>query len=164
MLEKDAKTSEDYYAYINKWFRRYAPFYNLIALPLSRIRDKVVDMAEAEKGSTVLDVCAGTGSQAFAFGRRGCNVVGIDLSEDMLKVARRRNRHGNVTFEVADATRMPFEDDYFDVSCISMALHDMPHEVRQQVLDEMRRVSKRTVIADYNIPKNRLHRWFHINL
>ena len=164
VLEKDAGTSEDYYSYTSKWFRRWAPFYNLIATPLFRIRNKVVDMADAKEGSKVLDICAGTGAQAFAFGKRGCDVIGIDLSEDMLKIARRKNSYKNVRFEVADATKMPFEDDYFDISCISMALHDMPHEVRYQVLDEMKRVSKRVVVADYNIPKRKLDRWFHIHL
>ena len=164
VLEKDAGTSEDYYSYTSEWFRRWAPFYNLIALPLSGIRDKVVVMADAKKGAIILDVCTGTGSQAFAFGKRGCHVVGIDLSEDMLKVARRKNSYKKVRIEVADATKMPFEDGYFDVSCISFALHDMPHEVRHQILDEMRRVSKRVVVADYNIPKRKLGRWFHIHV
>ena len=156
--------NEDYYSYTSKWFRRWAPFYDLIALPLPRIRKKVADMADAKEGSKVLDVCTGTGSQSFAFGKRCCDVIGIDLSEDMLKIAKRRNRHENVRFEVADATKMPFEDDYFDVSCISFALHDMPHEFRHEVLDEMRRVSKMIVVADYNIPKRKLDRWFHIHV
>ena len=164
VLEKDADTSEDYYSYTSKWFRRWAPFYNLIALPLSGIRSKVVDITGVKEGSRVLDVCTGTGSQAFAFGKRGCNVIGIDLSEDMLKVARRKNSYKKVRIEVADATKMPFEDGYFDVSCISFDLHDMPHEVSHLVLDEMKRVSKRVVVADYNIPKRKLDRWVHIHL
>ena len=86
----------------------------------------------------------------------------FDLSEDMLKIAKRKNRYENVRFMLADATNMPFEDNYFDVSCISFGLHDMPHDIREKVLDEMKRVSKKIVIIDYNIPRNRLHRFLHV--
>ena len=137
--------NEDYYRYTNQFFGKWAPFYNLIAMPLSRIRNKVVNVAKARKGSTVLDVCTGTGAQAFAFGKRGYKVIGIDLSPDMLKVARQKNKYGNVEFKVADAVNIPFEDNSFEVSCISMALHDMPHGSRHEVLDEMKKVLVRGV-------------------
>jgi ubiquinone/menaquinone biosynthesis C-methylase UbiE len=155
---------EDYYQYTNRFFGRWAPFYNLITMPISKIREKVVDMANAEKRSSVLDVCSGTGKQAFAFAKRGYHVVGIDLSPDMLKVAESKNKYENVRFEAADATKLTFDNDSFDVSCISFALHDMPHEIRHKALDEMKRVSRRIVIVDYHIPDNKLERWFHVFL
>ncbi len=108
------------------------------------------------------DVCTGTGTQAFAFAKRGYEVVGIDLSEEMLRMAK-KNKYENVWFVVADATKMPFEPDYFDFACISFGLHDMPHEVRHQVLDEMRRVSEKIIVVDYHIPKNRLRRWLYVS-
>ena len=156
--------SADYYLYTNRSFRRWAPFYDLIAMPLSHARGTVVELSEAKEGSKILDVCTGTGAQAFAFSKRGCETIGIDLSERMLKVARRKNKHKNVTLKVADATKIPFEDGYFDISSISMALHDLPYELRHQVLDEMRRVSRRIVVAEYNIPKNKFSRWFYTHL
>ena len=154
--------AEDYYQYTNKSFGRWAPFYDLFTMPISIIRDRVVDMTEAKKGASVLDVCTGTGAQAFAFGKRDCDVTGIDLSADMLKVAERKNKYKNVRFEIADATKVPFDDNCFDISCISFALHDMPHNVRHEVLAEMKRASRRIVIVDYHIPQNRLDRWFHV--
>jgi len=156
--------NEDYYQYTKESFKNWARFYDLFTMPISRIRDKVADMAEAEKRSRVLDVCTGTGKQAFAFAKRGHDVVGIDLSPDMLKVAERKNKYKNVRFEAADATKLPFDDNSFDVSCISFALHDMPHEIRHKVLDEMKRVSRRVVVVDYHIPQNRLERWFYVSL
>lgn len=155
---------DDYHSYTNRLFRRWAPVYDLFTMPLSRVRDRVVDLADAEKGSKILDVCCGTGGQAFAFGRRGYSVTGIDLSEDMLEIAERRNRYRNVRFMLADAINIPFRDNYFDVSCISFGLHDMPQDIRERVLDEMKRVSKKIVIIDYNIPKNRLHRFLHVSI
>ncbi|NMX21695.1 hypothetical protein C5S30_04530 [ANME-1 cluster archaeon GoMg4] len=138
-------------------------FYNFIALPLTGIREKVADLIDAEDEIKILDVCTGTGTQAFAFARRNYEVVGLDLTREMLKIAEKKNKFENVQFVVADATKIPFEPDYFDFACISFGLHDMPHEVRRHVLDEMRRVSKKIIVVDYHIPKNRLHRWLHVS-
>jgi ubiquinone/menaquinone biosynthesis C-methylase UbiE len=117
---------EGYYSYIRKFFSRWAPFYDIVDVFISGMRDKVVEFTNARNGSKILDVCTGTGKQAFAYAKRGYDVIGIDLSEYMQKVANKKNRYENVKFEVADATDMPFEDNRFDVSCVSFALHDMP--------------------------------------
>ncbi|MBL7117923.1 MAG: methyltransferase domain-containing protein [Candidatus Syntrophoarchaeum sp.] len=153
---------ENYYQYIRGWFGKWASFYNFIALPLTGVRNKVTDMIDSRDKLKILDVCTGTGAQAFAFAKRGYEVMGIDLSEEMLRVAKKK-KYEDVRFVMADATKMPFENDYFDFACISFGLHDMPHEVRHHVLDEMRRVSEKIIVVDYHIPKNRLHRWLHVS-
>lgn len=112
-------------------------------------------------GARVLDVATGTGKQAFAFAKKGYDVIGIDLTEAMLEVARKKNKYQNARFEVADATDLPFEDDTFDVASISLALHDMPRAIRQKVLKEMVRVTRPTgmlVIVDYDLPRNKIGR------
>jgi demethylmenaquinone methyltransferase/2-methoxy-6-polyprenyl-1,4-benzoquinol methylase len=154
---------KDYYQYIRGWFGRWAWFYNFIALPLTCVRNKVADLIDKGDKMKILDVCTGTGTQAFAFAKRGYEVLGIDLSEKMLWVAKKKNKYENMRFVVADAAKMPFENDYFDFACISFGLHDMPHEVRHFVLDEMRRVSRKIIVVDYHIPKNKLHRWLHVS-
>jgi len=158
---------EEYYAYIRKWFKKWAPIYDLVDIFISGVRDKVVDFTDARNGSKILDVAAGTGKQTFAFAKRGFVVEGIDLSEDMLKVANRKNKYGNAKFQVADATNLPFEDKYFDVSCISFALHDMPFTIREKVLKEMGRVTNSKgmiVIVDYALPVNKIGRYliYHV--
>ena len=42
-----------------------------------------------------------------------CSYTGIDYSEAM--IARARARYPSVAFEVADATRLPYPDDAFDI-------------------------------------------------
>ncbi len=155
--------TNDYYLANTRSFRKLAPFYNLIASPLAKVRRRVVRLSGAKTGNKVLDVCTGTGSQAYAFGRIGCHVTGIDISPDMLQVAKRKNTCKNVKFQIADATSLPFEDKQFAVAPISLALHDMPREVRPRVLEEMKRVSQRLVVADYHIPENKVERWFHVS-
>ena len=152
---------KEYYALTKRAFDFLAPFYNVMTLPLVRVRNQVVDFVSADKGSTVLDVATGTGQQAFAFAKRGYNVIGVDLTESMLEIARRDNKDGYVKFEAADATHLRFEANSFDVSCVSFALHDMPPNIREKVLQEMVRITKPDgimVIVDYDLPHNKIGR------
>jgi ubiquinone/menaquinone biosynthesis C-methylase UbiE len=151
-------TTDDYYLSNTRSFQKLASFYNLIAYPLARVREQVVRVSGAQKGDSILDVCTGTGSQARAFGKKGYNVAGVDISTEMLNVAAKRNRYRNVKFEVVDATSLPFEDKQFAISTISLALHDIPREVRPKVLAEMKKVSRRVVVIDYHIPENKMER------
>ena len=155
--------NREYYSYTTRLFKRWSRFYHiLVDIPLSRLRDKVVDFVNLGNGSRILDVATGTGGQAFSFAEKGYDVVGIDLSKDMLKVANKKNRHENLKFKVADATRIPFENNHFDVSCVSFALHDMPLNIREKTLEEMLRVTKPKgiiVIVDYALSKNKIIRY-----
>ncbi len=149
----------EYYALTRKAFDFLAPVYNLMTLPLIRVRERVVDFAGAGAGSVVLDVATGTGQQAFAFAEHGCDVTAVDLTEAMLAIARKHNRQGWIKLEAADATRLRFGAESFDITCISFALHDMPLSIREQVLKEMVRVTKSAgliMIVDYDLPRNRI--------
>ena len=154
---------DDYHEYSRRFFARWAPFYNLMELFASGVREKVAELAGDAAGRAVLDVATGTGKQAFAFARRGFDVTGVDLSEDMLKVAVKNNRFPNARFELADATRLPFGDGRFDLTCISFALHDMPLPVRERALAEMVRVCRpagTVIIVDYAMPEGSILRGF----
>lgn len=153
---------EEYYSLVKKVFKILAPFYNTVTVPISKIRDKVVDYTNAKNGLRILDVGTGTGKQAFAFAKRGYDVTGIDLSEDMLKVAARKNKYENVKFIDADAANLPFKDSSFDVSSVSFALHDMLLSIREKAVKEMARVTKQegmVVIIDYALPENSIRRF-----
>ena len=160
-----AQLSDDereYYSLVKKVFDILAPFYDIVVTPFSRLRGRVVTFTGAAQGSRILDVATGTGKQAFAFAEKGYDVTGIDLSEAMLRVANKKNRYKNARFQVADATNLPFEDNSFDVSNVSFALHDMPLIIREKVLKEIVRVTRRPgmiVIIDYALPKNRVGRF-----
>jgi demethylmenaquinone methyltransferase/2-methoxy-6-polyprenyl-1,4-benzoquinol methylase len=158
-VEKLTDEEREYYLLVRKAFTILAPFYDTVAAPFSGVRDRVVNFTDAQKGSRILDIATGTGQQAFAFAKKGYEVIGIDLSEAMLDVAKKKNKFKNAKFEVADATNLLFEDNSFDVSSISFALHDMPLSIREKVLKEMVRVTRPEgiiVIVDYDLPKNRI--------
>lgn len=58
----------------------------------------------------LLDVGCGTGTQTVAFANAGWTVTGVDVSEDMARLARKRG----VETVVCDATALPFGDESFD--------------------------------------------------
>ncbi len=160
--------TEDYYPYIKDFFKKYSGVYNIVALPLVRVRKKVVIMARVAlrqaqgERAEVLDIATGTGKQAFAFAKSGYKVIGIDFSEDMLKIAIRNNKYRNLKLEVGDATNLPYENNRFDATCVSFAIHDMHPAIWAKVAEEMVRVTKPggvVVVADYALPKNRIVRY-----
>jgi ubiquinone/menaquinone biosynthesis C-methylase UbiE len=155
---------EDYYSYTRKLFDRLSNVYDFIEIVLSGTRIEVVDLSGAKEGAKILDVATGTGKQAFEFAKQGYEVVGVDLSKSMLKVAIGNNRYDNVSFILADAAKLPFKDQHFDLCCISLVLHEMPLRIREQVLQEIVRVTRSggtIMIIDYSTsPTSRLGRYF----
>ncbi len=150
-----------YYSLNERVYRWFAPLYDMVTNPIARLRREVAELAGVGAGMRVLDVATGTGAQAFAFVARGAEVVGIDLSEAMLRIARRKNLDSRVTFLHADATALPFTDAGFDVACISFALHEMPRTVRTAVVLELARVTRpggTVVVVDYALPENSMRR------
>ena len=154
------RTDEEraYYSFSRRAYAIFAPVYDAVVFPFRTLRHDVASTVDLRAGARLLDVATGTGQQAFAFAKKAREVVGIDLSEAMLRIARRKNQFPNVTFQQADAAELPFDEASFDASCVSFALHEMPASVRERVVREMARVTKpggSIMIVDYGLPRNR---------
>ncbi len=100
-------------------FAPLGPTYDRTAALLSfgqdpRWRRFLVSRVEAGPGSTVLDVATGTGAVARELlAQKGCTVVGLDQSPEMLGEARRR-LPADVKLVEARAEQLPFPDAAFD--------------------------------------------------
>lgn len=157
--EPPGQTAEEraYYSLSRRVYAALAHVYDAVVFPFRKLRHEVAARVGLKSGARLLDVATGTGQQAFAFATKAHQVVGIDLSEAMLAVARRKNRFSNVSFQQADATALPFDDATFDAVCISFALHEMPRSVRERVVREMARVTRPSgsiTVVDYALPRN----------
>lgn len=97
-------------------------------------------------GGRVLDVGTGTGRLAIEFARGipDVEVIGLDLSDVALELARDNVRRSQVSlrvsFERGDAEDIPFEEDAFDLVISSNTLHLIKNPVK--MLDEIHRVLK----------------------
>jgi ubiquinone/menaquinone biosynthesis C-methylase UbiE len=107
---------------IANWYHDvYSRFYDR-SVPLIPKYYEVIDMLVdryVTEGSTVLDLCCGTGNIALAAAQKAGEVIGVDASEGMLSKARNKaERKGmaNVEFACGDITqRLGFADGTFDV-------------------------------------------------
>lgn len=107
-----------------------------------RIR-RLVAAARLTGDERVLDIATGPGYIAEAFAGAAREVVGVDLTDAMLAIAKERtNQRGisNVSFRAADAQNLPFENGEFDVVVCRLALHHLQKPL--QVLREMARVCR----------------------
>jgi demethylmenaquinone methyltransferase / 2-methoxy-6-polyprenyl-1,4-benzoquinol methylase len=100
-------------------FAPLGPTYDRYAALLSfgqdpRWRRFLVSRVDVDARATVLDVATGTGAVARELlARKGCTVVGVDQSPEMLAEARRRLPAG-VTLIQGSAEQLPFPDNAFD--------------------------------------------------
>jgi len=139
--------------HVRRKYRRLSMYYDPLFSTLERIvfsgsgnNPRLALAGKVPAGDlSVLDVCSGTGRGALPVAASGVAVTGIDLSPEMLAVARKKiakQNIGNVSLHEMDATAMTFPDEQFDVAMSSFALHEMKHELMMQVLMEIRRVLK----------------------
>jgi ubiquinone/menaquinone biosynthesis C-methylase UbiE len=133
--------------------------YSTIIDPFLRdIRIFISKFSGIKPGSNVLDVCCGTGDQVFYWAEEGMDAFGADFNPNMIRLAQndKRNKGAkNVFFRIGDATKLPFEDGFFDCVSISLALHEMEKSVRDKVVSEMKRVVKKKgklIFTDFQVP------------
>ncbi|NBC27168.1 MAG: bifunctional demethylmenaquinone methyltransferase/2-methoxy-6-polyprenyl-1,4-benzoquinol methylase UbiE [Bacteroidetes bacterium] len=121
-------------------------------------RKKTVHMSGAKPGDKVLDCATGTGDLAFEFketvGHKGA-VVGTDFCKEMIELApaKAEKKQLVVTFEVADAMDLPYDDNSFDVASIAFGIRNVDDPIR--CLREMARVVRaggRVVILEFGQP------------
>ena len=108
----------------------------------------------------VLDVACGTGDMVQELQKRGCLVTGVDLSEEMLTIAK--SKAPTATYMIADAEHLPFENDCFDAVTCAFGVRNFVH--LEQGLGEMLRVLKpggRMVILELATPDSPLVKPFY---
>jgi len=126
----------------------------------SRWRATLIDQVNPLPGQRVLDVATGTGLVAFALARRGCEVVGLDQSQDMLGVARRHLSERpelarRITFVQGEAEKLPFADGEFDALTFTYLLRYV--DDRAATMRELARVVKpqaRIGMVEFGVPES----------
>ena len=154
-------------AKVEDLFAAVAPRYDLIndlqSLGLHRLwKRRLVHLANPRPGTVALDLCCGTGDVALALARRGATVTGIDFSNAMLDVARRRQAPPGTKFVHGDAMELPFPDASADIVTVAYGLRNVADVNR--ALAEWRRVLRpggRLVVLEFGKPPNAAWRWLY---
>ena len=105
--------------------------------------DLAFKMTDIKKGMKILDVGCGTGNFSIKLAGMGCSVTGVDISNEMLNIARKKASGMNFDIEFinVDLNNLPFEDDTFD-AVISMTAFEFVEDA-QKALNELLRVVKK---------------------
>jgi demethylmenaquinone methyltransferase/2-methoxy-6-polyprenyl-1,4-benzoquinol methylase len=131
-----------------------------------RWRRKLVESAGIKPGERILDLCTGTGDIAIRFARMNetGKITGIDFSEAMLRIARRkiekRKLESKIRLLQGDALHLPFVTGSFDIVSIGFGLRNLTN--RQGGIHEMVRILNdggRVLILEFSSPQNTLFGW-----
>ena len=90
--------------------------YSRIGVTLQIVGESLAETMDFRPGASVLDVAAGNGNATLAFARRMCVVTSTDYVDTLLAHGRTRaEAEGlDVTYEIADAEQLPYNDQTFD--------------------------------------------------
>ncbi len=116
---------------------------------LRGMRQEVLKISlELGRLDTVLDCCCGAGGLLRMYTQNlPSRCLGLDLSPRMLSITRKNAPKAEIM--LADATALPFDSQIVDMASICMALHSMPYDSAKQTVQELLRVAKYVIIADY---------------
>ena len=148
-------------AYVRRLFDTIADRYDLITVFLSFGRDagwkrRLVEMANVTPGLHALDLACGTGDITYAVAGRGARVVGLDVTERMIRLAQAKpGTPGRIEFLVGDMMALPFADRSFELATAGYGIRNVP--AIEPALEEISRVLRPGGLflsLDFNRPQN----------
>lgn len=150
MQVKPYNTDQSKKTEVEDMFDNIAPKYDLLNHVLSMKidvlwRNTLVKWMNKDAPKLVLDVATGTGDLAIAVQKgTGAEVVGLDLSQQMLNVGidkiKKINLDQKILMQKGDAENLPFEDNKFDAVSVAFGVRNF--ENLEKGLAELRRVVK----------------------
>jgi demethylmenaquinone methyltransferase/2-methoxy-6-polyprenyl-1,4-benzoquinol methylase len=143
--------------------RRYDALNHLLSAGLDkRWRRRAVRALALSGRERVLDMCTGTGDLAIeavtASSGRAHQVVGIDFSGEMLRLARRKTLAASLSDSIqlarGDATAVPLPDGAFDAAMVAFGIRNVLDPAR--ACDEFHRLlipGGRLAVLEFGSPK-----------
>ena len=137
-------------------FDLIAPIYNLFYAYQQKQFESVVkkqqELVNLSKFSNIIDVGCGTGALCAVLAENGLATTGVDFSQKMISIAKKRTLDPSINFMWANALeRLPFKEKSFDISIASYVAHGLKTDERKRMYDEMKRITEHLIIIyDYN--------------
>jgi demethylmenaquinone methyltransferase/2-methoxy-6-polyprenyl-1,4-benzoquinol methylase len=158
---------------IRRMFGHIAPSYDLLNHLLSANIDhywrwRTTRLVPPAGSAPILDLCTGTGDLALAYDRaaRGkVPIIGADFCHEMIALAEQKTQQrraaGRIRYLEADAQRLPFPDNAFQITTVAFGLRNVTDTDRG--LAEMVRVTQpggKVAILEFSQPRG----WFFARL
>ena len=130
-------------------------FYNLFITPFeSEIMSLMDELIPA--GSSVIDLGCGPGALALKLSPKCRTVTGVDISNRMISYANRQKEKkgaANLCFICEDASTMaPIQKEKFSFAILSLCLHGMSTDVREDVIKNSLKLADKVIITDFISP------------
>src|SRR6185295_8221664 len=109
---------------------RYDFLNHFLSLGIDRLwRKKAIALLRDLKPKTILDVATGTGDFAIeALRLKPEKIVGVDISEGMLDVGRRKMKQRKldsiIELQHGDSENLPFQDNFFDAVIVAFGVRN----------------------------------------
>lgn len=161
---------------VRRMFNNIAPYYDkichILSFNIDRLwRKRLVKLVAEREPVNIVDIATGTGDVAISMAKQIPNtqIVGIDLSEQMLKVAQQKIEHlgikSNIRLLCEDAENLSLPSNSFDVATISFGIRNF--ENIDKGLSEFHRILKEggcLFVMEFSTPKqkvfNTLYRFY----
>lgn len=159
---------------VEEMFDNIAPTYDrlnhIMSLNIDRLwRRRVMRLVRRTRAHAIMDVATGTGDLAIAMAKKinEAHILGVDLSEEMLSVARSKvERLGlseRISLEKGDAENLDMvADGTIDVATVAFGVRNF--ENIEGGLSEIYRTLKaggKLVVLEFSMPRNRFIRWIY---
>ncbi|MEE4286980.1 MAG: bifunctional demethylmenaquinone methyltransferase/2-methoxy-6-polyprenyl-1,4-benzoquinol methylase UbiE [Mariniphaga sp.] len=144
---------------------RYDLLNHLLSANIDKLwRKKSIKMLHKFQPRSILDIATGTGDFAIAAAKLNPEkIVGIDLSEGMLKVGRqkieKRGLSHLIELQKADSEALPFDNNTFDAAIVAFGVRNF--ENLEKGLAEIYRVLRpggAFIVLEFSLPKNKVFR------
>lgn len=153
---------------VRRMFNSIAPYYDkichILSFNIDRLwRKRLVKLVAEREPTTIVDIATGTGDVAISMAKQIPNtqIVGIDLSEKMLKVAEQKierlNIKSNIRLLCEDAENLSFPSNSFDVVTISFGIRNF--ENIDKGLSEFHRILREggsLFVMEFSTPKHKV--------
>lgn len=159
-LEQTSKTKQ-----VEAMFNDIAPKYDFLnhflSLGIDKVwRRKVIRKIINENPNDVLDIATGTADLAILLAKKhtGSKIIGVDLSENMLAVGRRKvdelNLSTRITLKQGDSLYLPFESNSFDVAMVAFGVRNYEDPVKGMAeTSRVLRQNGKFYVLEFSMPR-----------
>lgn len=112
-------------------------------------------MKLVKPGMKVLDIGCGTGISSYFMASQGAIVTAVDLSEKLIEFAKQNSYHENITYLVADATKLDLGRNDYDLITMIDVMEHIPSNVIHELFEVIKRHTNSSTVIYLNIPDAR---------
>lgn len=115
--------------------------------PFAGYDEIVEEVINQTNGQKVLDLGIGTGNIASQLVERGLDIIGLDFSEEMLRLANEKIPEADLRLYDANEKSPEFDHD-FDTVIMTYFIHHFHEKRQEELINQLMKITKKLIIGD----------------